>query len=77
MWLAERRAAAQREKQLTQAHERIIQERASLDALLTAIRENTRVLAQMESGQRTLISVFAAPRARTARDASPRRGAGV
>lgn len=64
MWLSERRAAAQREKQLTEAHERLVAERASLEALLSAIRENTRVLAQIEGGQRTLISIFAARRPR-------------
>jgi hypothetical protein len=62
MWLSERRASAQREKQLTEAHERLVAERTSLDALLTAIRENTRVLAQIEGGQRTLISILAARR---------------
>lgn len=62
MWLTERRAAAQREKQLSEAHERLVQERTSLDALLSAIRENTRVLAQIEGGQRTLISIFAGRR---------------
>ncbi|MFO0830632.1 MAG: hypothetical protein U0637_02195 [Phycisphaerales bacterium] len=62
MWLTERRGAAQRDKQLSEAHERLMQERASLEALLTAIRENTRVLAQIEGGQRTLISIFASRR---------------
>ncbi len=64
MWLAERRGAAARERQLTEAHERIVQERRYFESLLEAVRENTRVLAVLESGQarlgRTLDAIEAA-----------------
>ncbi|MEM9066450.1 MAG: hypothetical protein AAGB51_13280 [Planctomycetota bacterium] len=56
MWLTERRAAAEREKQLTEAHRLIASQRVELDALLEAIRENTRALAALEAGQRRLIT---------------------
>jgi len=56
MWLTERRAAAERERQLTSAHERLTQERACFEAAVAAITENTRVLGSLESGQRTLLS---------------------
>jgi hypothetical protein len=58
MWLSERRAAGTREAQLTQAHERLVQERAQADALLTVIRDNTRALALLEAGQRTLVALL-------------------
>ena len=54
MWLAERRSAAARERQLTEAHERIVQERRYFESLLEAVRENTRVLAVLETGQARL-----------------------
>lgn len=58
MWLTERRAAAQRERQLTEAHDRILAERACFDLLVAAIKENTRALATLESGQRALAAVL-------------------
>lgn len=54
MWLTERHAASGRERQLTEAHERIVDQRVQLDALLTVISENTRAVAAVESGQRAL-----------------------
>lgn len=58
MWLTERRAAAQREAQLTQAHDKLVQERRALELVIAAIHDNTRVLTTLEVGQRTLISVL-------------------
>jgi hypothetical protein len=54
MWLSERRGAAARERQLSESHERIVQERRYFESLLEAVRENTRVLALVESGQQRL-----------------------
>jgi hypothetical protein len=58
MWLTERRAAAQREAQLTQAHDKLMQERRALELVIAAIHDNTRVLTTLEVGQRTLISML-------------------
>ncbi len=58
MWLTERRAAAVRERQLSEAHERLMQDRRSFDLLLGAMQENTRALTGIELGQRTLSSVL-------------------
>ena len=58
MWLTERRAAAARERQLSEAHERILAERACFELLVGAIKENTRALATLESGQRALAAVL-------------------
>lgn len=54
MWLSERRDAATAVKQLREAHERIVAEKTSLDAVLGAVRENTRVLEQIAESQRAL-----------------------
>ena len=54
MWLSERRAAAAREAQLRELHERLIQERPQLAVLLAVVRENTRTLTALEVGQRAI-----------------------
>jgi hypothetical protein len=54
MWLTERREAAAGVKQLREAHERVMEEKTSLEAVLGAVRENTRVLEQIAEGQRAL-----------------------
>jgi hypothetical protein len=52
LWLAERRAAAEREKQLRELHERLMQERRETGVLLSVVGDNTRALAALEAGQR-------------------------
>ena len=54
MWLTERRAASARERQLSEAHERLLLERRTMDLVVTALNDNTRVLTALEVGQRTL-----------------------
>ncbi|HRQ73229.1 MAG TPA: hypothetical protein PLU35_09400 [Phycisphaerales bacterium] len=54
MWLAERRAAASRERQLAEAHDALTRERASLDALLSTVSANTRAMAGVEGAVRDL-----------------------
>ena len=58
MWLTERRAAAVRERQLTEAHDRLLHERACFDQVVTAIKDNTRALATLDSGHRALITAL-------------------
>jgi hypothetical protein len=58
MWLSERRAAVTRERQLSDLHERLMQERVSLSALVNVVRDNTRALTALEVGQRTLAAVM-------------------
>jgi hypothetical protein len=58
MWLTERRAAAARERQLSEAHERLMHERMSFELVVAAIKENTKVLTALEVGQRTLTGVL-------------------
>lgn len=61
MWLTERRGAAARERQLDEAHARITEQRVGIEALLGAVRENTKVLGQIEAGQRIMMEVFGRP----------------
>ena len=49
MWLVERRASSAREKQLAEAHDRLVESRAHLDALLTVVKDNTRAITALES----------------------------
>ncbi len=58
MWLSERRHTAKREQQLTEAHDRIGEQRIALDQLLSVIAENTRAVASLEAGQRALLSLL-------------------
>lgn len=75
MWLTERRASATRERQLDEAHEKLMQERQVVDALLGALRENTRVLGSLEAGQRTLLTVLEKWKPREAGDRGEKRPA--
>lgn len=54
MWLTERRAAQARERQLTEVHERLVQERATLDVVMRVVTANTRALAALEGTQNRL-----------------------
>jgi len=76
MWLTERRAAAQRERQLTEAHDRLMQERRTFELLLAAIHENTRVLTALEVNLRTPPD-FEPLRATAHRDTTAHRGTTV
>lgn len=49
MWLVERRAASTREKQLAEAHDRLVESRAHLDALLAVVKDNTRAITALEA----------------------------
>lgn len=55
MWLVERRASAVRERELTEAHGRLMRGEREIGVLVEALRENTRVLSTLEAGQRELV----------------------
>ena len=59
MWLTERRSAAERERLMTEQHERIKRDRAVLTVLVGVIEANTRALASLEIGQGRLIAAIA------------------
>jgi hypothetical protein len=58
MWLIERRASAKREEQLTQAHEKLIGQIEDRRTLIELVRDNTRALSLLETGQRGLLEVL-------------------
>ena len=60
MWLTERRAATSRERQLSEAHERLMDQRIQLDALLQVVADNARAVSGIEAGQRALASLLEA-----------------
>lgn len=58
MWLSERRAAATREKQIAETHDRLMQERRTLDAVLGALDRSTAAMTAVQEAQRTLASAI-------------------
>jgi hypothetical protein len=47
LWLMERSAARTREKQLEEAHARILQDRVALTQLIEVVRQNTEALTRL------------------------------
>lgn len=58
MWLAERRTAALRDKQLSDLHDRLMQERTNAAALFSVLADNTRALTALEVGQRDVAAAI-------------------
>ncbi len=77
MWLAERRAAAGRERQLAEAHERLLEQRTQLEALMTLVADNTRAVASLEAGQRALAALLERLSPRRAEPTDPARDPGT
>ncbi len=55
MWLVERRHAARRDVQLTEAHDRLREQKVALDQLLAVVTSNTRAASSLEAAQRALL----------------------
>ena len=55
MWLSERRASAERERQITEAHTKLIRQDEEQLALISVIRDNTKAMTALEAGQRGLV----------------------
>ena len=51
LWMWERMHSRRRERELSEAHELLMRQRDTLDALLTLIRQNTRAIEQFEQTQ--------------------------
>jgi hypothetical protein len=58
MWIVERRAASERERQLREAHDRLTADRTRLEVLVQALRDNTRALTALEAGQRGVVELL-------------------
>ena len=71
MWMTERRSALGREKQLADAHERLMEQRMQLEALVRLVSENTRALASLESGLASLQRIIERVAGSVATDRGP------
>jgi hypothetical protein len=58
MWLSERRSGAQREKQIVESHDRLMEQRVEIDALVTLVGDNARAMASLEAGQRRIAALI-------------------
>ena len=58
LWLLERRHASARDRQLTEAHERLRDLGRDRAALLSIIRDNTRAITSLEASQQRLTDVL-------------------
>ena len=58
LWLYERRHGAKRDRQLDQAHRRVLARRRELDLLLKVLQDNTRAINTLELSQRRLIRLL-------------------
>ncbi|MFI4872748.1 MAG: hypothetical protein ACIAQ0_13110 [Phycisphaerales bacterium JB058] len=58
MWLSERRSAHERERQVSELHDRIRGDKAELGVLLAALEANTRAMVSLEAGQRRLTAAL-------------------
>ena len=58
MWLSERHASADRERQITEAHTKLISSADQQSALIEVVKDNTRAMAALEVGQRGLVNAI-------------------
>jgi hypothetical protein len=57
MWIVERRHAAARDRNLVEAHRKLMAKDQALNATISVIRDNTRAIAALEHTQRQLIEI--------------------
>ncbi len=55
LWVMERRYAAHRDRQLDEAHRKLIGQERVLEALLTVVKENTKAINTLQRGPVQLI----------------------
>jgi len=58
LWILERRWAAARTRELTEAHERLMRRDREADALIDVIKENTRAITALEAAQQRLVELL-------------------
>ncbi len=56
MWLWERRQSATRERQIDEAHERIMADKVQLDQLIALVHQNTEAMARLSASQEQLVA---------------------
>lgn len=58
MWLIERRASSERERQLTESHGALMRSLKEHDAMIEVVKDNTRAMASLEASQRGLVGAI-------------------
>ncbi len=58
IWMVERRQSSARDRQLSEAHERVLQQRMELGQLLGVVSENTKAVTGLEHSQRGLAGLL-------------------
>lgn len=58
LWWWERKYSRQREDQLTEAHQRVMEQKQQLDVLLNAVRENTAALTRVATSQEEVAAMI-------------------
>ena len=58
MWLVERRASAERERQISETHRALMQQREQREGLIEVVRDNSRAMTALEVGQRELVGAI-------------------
>ncbi len=58
LWIMERRYAAHRDRQLDEAHRKLIDKERDLEALLTVVKDNTKAINTLQGGQVQLIHLL-------------------
>lgn len=54
LWLLERRHSSQRERELSESHQRLLSQKESLAELMVVVRESTAAMEAVERGQAAL-----------------------
>ncbi len=55
LWVLERRTAMQRDRQLQEAHDKLMAQRQATESLLQIVKDNTAAMKSLEYAQRRLI----------------------
>jgi len=58
LWVLERRHAAARDRQLDEAHRRIVERQRESDVLIAVVRDNTTAVTALRAGQERLIDLL-------------------
>lgn len=70
LWILERRHAAVRDRQLDEAHRKIVTSERDLEALLNVVKENTKAINTLQQSQIHLISLLERMVPRASNDAA-------
>ncbi|MBL1217002.1 MAG: hypothetical protein D8M59_05840 [Planctomycetes bacterium] len=74
LWLMERRSSTQRERELSEAHRRMMAQHEEIGELMDVVRDNTSAVTRLEQSQARLITVCEHILARLEPSAGRRRG---